>query len=149
MPNPLPKKPSWKRKKIFSCYKQSKGIHVQQTSPTETTESTLRLKRRSTGKKLQKGNRWSYNYWGKNRSKTTISRNATTAKWQQPTHSFSIVNLNSNDLNSQIKRHRLAERNMKQITPLCSPQEAYLASDDKYHTPAKEYKTIFKNRIRK
>ena len=56
---------------------------------------------------------------------------------------ISIITLNVNRLNSQIKRHRVEEWIKKQDPTICCLQETHLSSKDKYRLKVKGWKMIF------
>ena len=56
---------------------------------------------------------------------------------------ISIITLNVNGLNSQIKRHRVSEWSKKQNPTICCLQETHLSSKDKYRLEDKGWRMIF------
>ena len=63
---------------------------------------------------------------------------------------YSLISLNSNGLNSPIKRHRLTDRKRKQDPTFCCIQETHLGIKDKHYLIVKGCKTILQaNGLRK
>jgi exonuclease III len=56
---------------------------------------------------------------------------------------FSLISLNSNGLNSPIKRHRLTDWLHKQDPTCCCLQENHLREKDRHYLRIKVWKTIF------
>jgi exonuclease III len=55
---------------------------------------------------------------------------------------FSLISLNINGQNSQIKKHRLTDSLQKQDTTFCCLQETHLREKDKHYLSIKGWKTI-------
>jgi exonuclease III len=56
---------------------------------------------------------------------------------------FSLISINNNGLNSQIKRHRLTNWLHKQDPTFCCIQETHFREKDRYYLRMKGWKTIF------
>jgi exonuclease III len=66
-----------------------------------------------------------------------------TTKITGSNNGFSLISLNINGLNSQIKRHRLTDWLHKQDPTFCCMQETHLSDKDRYYLRVKACKTIF------
>jgi exonuclease III len=58
-------------------------------------------------------------------------------------HYCSLISLNSNGLNSQIKRHRITDWLQKQDPTFCCLQKTHLREKDRHYRRVKGWKTIF------
>jgi exonuclease III len=54
---------------------------------------------------------------------------------------FSLISLNTNELNSPVKRHRLIDWLHKQDPTFCCIQETHLSDTDTYYLRVKGWKT--------
>jgi transglutaminase/protease-like cytokinesis protein 3 len=62
---------------------------------------------------------------------------------------FSLISLNINGLNSQIKRHKLTEWLHKQDTTFCCLQETHLRKKDRHYLRVKGWKIFSKQMVRR
>jgi exonuclease III len=66
-----------------------------------------------------------------------------TTKIKGSNNDFSLISLNTNGLNSPIKRHRLTGWLRKQDSTFCCIQETHLRDKDRHYLRVKGWETIF------